>query len=106
MFHAKRCFISPPFLCTEFWCFIYSKEAIYAETQGWDVFQVLEPEDYGHGNEKLVKISLQIIKLFTYLLVFLLVLVSAVVAKACILFMTSNAVPGKKIKLCGETDST
>ncbi|XP_055339355.1 chitin synthase chs-2-like [Paramacrobiotus metropolitanus] len=81
-----------------------SKEGIYSETQGWDVFQVLEPEEDNHGNEKLIKIVVQVIKLFVYILIFLLVLTCAVVAKGCLLFIAGNMIPGKNVQLCGDVD--
>lgn len=62
------------------------------ETKGWDVFRDLPPKtDSGSmANQRCLDITVKILKVLAYLITFIIVLGSGVVAKGCLLFMTSQ----------------
>ncbi|XP_076243610.1 hyaluronan synthase-like protein kkv [Calliopsis andreniformis] len=72
------------------------------ETKGWDVFRNPPPKiDSGSmANQKCLEVTVQITKVIVYLVVFVIVLGSGVVAKGTILFMTSQLRADRKIAYC------
>ncbi|XP_057328109.1 chitin synthase chs-2 isoform X1 [Microplitis mediator] len=74
------------------------------ETKAWDVFRDPPPKiDSGSmANQKCLDATVQIIKVIVYLLVFIIVLVSGVVSKGTILFMTSQLKPDRVIVYCNK----
>lgn len=72
------------------------------ETKGWDVFRNPPPKtDSGSmANQKCLEGMVKVTKVFVYLLVFVIVLGSGVVAKGTILFMTSQLNQDRKILYC------
>jgi chitin synthase len=72
------------------------------ETQGWDVFRVLPPEaeSVSTANQQFLETTIKVIKVIVYLLTFIIVLTSGVIAKGSILFMTSQLRPDKNIPYC------
>ncbi|XP_020295800.1 uncharacterized protein LOC109860841 isoform X2 [Pseudomyrmex gracilis] len=74
------------------------------ETKGWDVFRNPPPKiDSGSmANQKCLERMVQVTKVVVYLLVFVIVLGSGVVAKGTILFMTSQLRQGRKMLFCNK----
>ncbi|KAK2583486.1 hypothetical protein KPH14_009451 [Odynerus spinipes] len=74
------------------------------ETKGWDVFRNPPPKiDSGSmANQKCLERTVQMTKFCVYLLVFIIVLVSGVVAKGTIFFMTSQLRSDHKILFCNK----
>ncbi|XP_048509220.1 chitin synthase chs-2 isoform X4 [Athalia rosae] len=74
------------------------------ETKGWDVFRNPPPKiDSGSmTNQKCLEVTVQITKVFVYLLVFVIVLGSGVIAKGTILLMTSQLRADKTILYCNK----
>ncbi|XP_017793316.1 PREDICTED: uncharacterized protein LOC108575110 isoform X2 [Habropoda laboriosa] len=72
------------------------------ETKGWDVFRNPPPKiDSGSmANQRCLEVTVQITKVIVYLLVFVIVLGSGVVAKGTILFMTSQLKSDRRIIYC------
>ncbi|XP_011866715.1 PREDICTED: uncharacterized protein LOC105561386 isoform X3 [Vollenhovia emeryi] len=74
------------------------------ETKGWDVFRnpPMKTDSYSSStaNQKCMERMVQVIKVFVYLFVFVIVLGSGVVAKGTILFMTSQLRQDRKILYC------
>ncbi|XP_043525699.1 chitin synthase chs-2 isoform X4 [Frieseomelitta varia] len=72
------------------------------ETKGWDVFRNPPPKiDSGSmANQRCLEVTVQITKMIVYLLVFVIVLGSGVVAKGTILFMTSQLRANRTIVYC------
>ncbi|KAL0119832.1 hypothetical protein PUN28_007929 [Cardiocondyla obscurior] len=74
------------------------------ETKGWDVFRnppmKIDSNSGSMANQKCLERMVQIIKVIVYLLVFVIVLGSGVVAKGTILFMTSQLRKDRKIFYC------
>ncbi|XP_051174656.1 chitin synthase chs-2-like isoform X2 [Leptopilina boulardi] len=72
------------------------------ETKAWDVFRDPPPKiDSGSmANQRCAEVTVQITKVIVYLLVFVIVLGSGVVAKGTILFMTSQLKAGREIVYC------
>ena len=72
------------------------------ETKGWDVFRNPPPKiDSGSmANQRCLEATVQITKVVVYLLVFVIVLGSGVVAKGTILFMTSQLRADRTIVHC------
>ncbi|XP_017763944.1 PREDICTED: uncharacterized protein LOC108553522 isoform X2 [Eufriesea mexicana] len=72
------------------------------ETKGWDVFRNPPPKiDSGSmANQRCLEVTVQITKMVVYLLVFVIVLGSGVVAKGTILFMTSQLKANRTINYC------
>ncbi|EZA54859.1 Chitin synthase [Ooceraea biroi] len=74
------------------------------ETKGWDVFRN-PPSKIDSGsmaNQKCLERMIQVTKVFVYLLVFVIVLGSGVLAKGTILFMTSQLRHSKKVDYCNK----
>ncbi|XP_024224435.1 chitin synthase chs-2 isoform X2 [Bombus vosnesenskii] len=74
------------------------------ETKGWDVFRNPPPKiDSGSmANQRCLEMTVQITKVIVYLLVFVIVLGSGVVAKGTILFMTSQLRANRTIAYCNK----
>ncbi|KAK1135613.1 hypothetical protein K0M31_000202 [Melipona bicolor] len=72
------------------------------ETKGWDVFRNPPPKiDSGSmANQRCLEVTVQITKMIVYMLVFVIVLGSGVVAKGTILFMTSQLRANRTIVYC------
>ncbi|XP_015436529.1 PREDICTED: uncharacterized protein LOC107191901 [Dufourea novaeangliae] len=72
------------------------------ETKGWDVFRNPPPKiDSGSmANQRCLEVTVQVTKVIVYLLVFVIVLGSGVVAKGTILFMTSQLRADRAIVYC------
>ncbi|XP_058798474.1 chitin synthase chs-2 [Phymastichus coffea] len=72
------------------------------ETKGWDVFRDPPPKnDSGSmADQRCLEITTQITKAVAYLLVFVIVLTSGVIAKGTILFMTSQLKADRNIAYC------
>ncbi|XP_062565710.1 chitin synthase chs-2 isoform X3 [Armigeres subalbatus] len=72
------------------------------ETKGWDVFR--DPpikEDTGSmADQACLELTIKILKIFAYLLTFVIVLTGGVVAKGCVLFMSSQLKRNRKITYC------
>ncbi|XP_015191639.1 PREDICTED: uncharacterized protein LOC107074595 isoform X2 [Polistes dominula] len=74
------------------------------ETKEWDVFRNPPPKiDSGSmANQKCLERTVQLTKVFIYLLVFIIVLVSGVISKGTIFFMTSQLRSDRKILYCNK----
>ncbi|XP_076762627.1 hyaluronan synthase-like protein kkv isoform X3 [Xylocopa sonorina] len=74
------------------------------ETKGWDVFRNPPPKiDSGSmANQRCLEVTVQVTKVIVYLLVFIIVLGSGVVAKGTILFMTSQLRANRTIPYCNK----
>ncbi|XP_012526631.1 chitin synthase chs-2 [Monomorium pharaonis] len=74
------------------------------ETKGWDVFRnppmKIDSNSGSMANQKCLERMVQVIKVLVYLLVFVIVLGSGVVAKGTILFMTSQLRQDRRILYC------
>ncbi|CAH1115687.1 unnamed protein product [Psylliodes chrysocephalus] len=74
------------------------------ETKGWDVFRDPPTKEISGSmaNQKCLEISVKILKVFAYLITFLIVLGSGVIAKGTLLFMTSQLRVDKVIQYCNK----
>ncbi|XP_014616657.1 PREDICTED: uncharacterized protein LOC106793893 [Polistes canadensis] len=74
------------------------------ETKEWDVFRNPPPKiDSGSmANQKCLERTVQLTKVFIYLLVFIIVLVSGVISKGTIFFMTSQLRSDRRILYCNK----
>ena len=74
------------------------------ETKAWDVFRDPPPKiDSGSmANQRCAEVTVQITKVIVYLLVFIIVLGSGVIAKGTILFMTSQLRADRAIVYCNQ----
>lgn len=74
------------------------------ETKGWDVFRDPPPKiDSGSmANQRCLEVTVQILKLLVYLVVFVIVLGSGVIAKVTVLFMTSQLKADKVVPYCNK----
>lgn len=72
------------------------------ETKGWDVFRNPPPKiDSGSmANQRCLEMTVQVTKVIVYLVVFVIVIGSGVVAKGTILFMTSQLRSDRTIVYC------
>lgn len=72
------------------------------ETKGWDVFRNPPPKiDSGSmANQRCLEMTVQVTKVIVYLVVFVIVIGSGVVAKGTILFMTSQLRSDRAIVYC------
>ena len=71
--------------------------------KGWDVFRSLPPEqDSGSEaiNQKCLGIIIRILKIFTYVLCFVMILAGCVISKGTLFFMTSQIRPQKTTLYC------
>lgn len=74
------------------------------ETKEWDVFRDPPPKiDSGSmANQKCLERTVQLTKFFVYLIVFVIVLVSGVVSKGTIFFMTSQLRSDHRVPYCNK----
>lgn len=72
------------------------------ETKGWDVFRDLPPraESGSMANQRCLDITVRVLKVMAYLITFVIVLGSGVVAKGCLLFMTSQLRAERLVPYC------
>ncbi|XP_034230764.1 chitin synthase chs-2 isoform X3 [Thrips palmi] len=72
------------------------------ETKGWDVFRDLPPKaDSGSmADQRFLDLTIKITKVLAYLITFVIVLTSGVVAKGCLLFMTSHLRANRIVPHC------
>lgn len=62
----------------------------------------LKVESGSMANQACLDVSVKILKVFAYLLTFVIVLGGGVISKGCILFMTSQLRPDRKLPYCNE----
>lgn len=74
------------------------------ETKGWDVFRdpPIKEESGSMANQKCLEITVKILKVVAYLVTFVIVLVSGVISKGTILFMTSQLKADKIVHYCNK----
>ncbi|XP_014282325.1 chitin synthase chs-2 isoform X2 [Halyomorpha halys] len=74
------------------------------ETKGWDVFRVLPPKtDSGSmENQACLEFTVKILKIIAYLVTFTIVLISGVMAKLSVLFITSQLRPDRVVSYCNK----
>ncbi|XP_055676574.1 chitin synthase chs-2 isoform X1 [Lutzomyia longipalpis] len=72
------------------------------ETKGWDVFRdpPVKVDSGSMANQACMDITVKILKVIAYLLTFIIVLGGGVIAKGCVLFMTSQLKRDRKIPYC------
>lgn len=82
--------------------FIYFSQRTVQETKGWDVFREFPPkQDSGSmETQKCLDFTVRLCKVTAYLVVFVAVLSSGVVAKGTTLFMTSQLKKDRRIAYC------
>nr|AYU65264.1 chitin synthase A isoform 1 [Atta sexdens] len=82
----------------------YGSQRTIVETKGWDVFRnppmKTDSNSGSMANQKCLERMVQVIKVTVYLLVFIIVLGSGVIAKGTILFMTSQLRQDRKMLYC------
>ncbi|XP_037814356.1 chitin synthase chs-2 isoform X2 [Lucilia sericata] len=74
------------------------------ETKGWDVFRdpPIKIETGSTANQECLELTVKILKIFAYIFTFIIVLLGGVVAKGCVLFMTSQIRKDKRIEYCNK----
>lgn len=74
------------------------------ETKGWDVFRdpPVKIESGSTANQACLELTVKILKVFAYLITFIIVLAGGVVSKGCVLFMTSQLRNDRKIPYCNK----
>lgn len=74
------------------------------ETKGWDVFRdpPIKIETGSTANQECLELTVKILKIFAYIFTFIIVLAGGVVAKGCVLFMTSQLRKDKKLEYCNK----
>ena len=73
-------------------------------TKGWDVFVAPPPEDEDETlSSKWIEKILRMLKLFTYIITFLIVLFCAVLSKSIVLFMTSMVRSNRTVSVCAQS---
>lgn len=74
------------------------------ETKGWDVFRdpPLKVDSGSMANQACLNVSVKILKVFAYLLTFVLVLGGGVISKGCVLFMTAHLRRDRKLQYCNK----
>ncbi|XP_047357161.1 chitin synthase chs-2 isoform X6 [Vespa velutina] len=82
----------------------YTDRRPVEETKEWDVFRDPPPKiDSGSmANQKCLERTVQLTKFFVYLIVFVIVLVSGVISKGTIFFMTSQLRSDHRIPYCNK----
>nr|ADR73029.1 chitin synthase [Laodelphax striatellus] len=75
-----------------------------SETKGWDVFRDLPPKQDSGSMESQVclEFTVKILKVIAYLVTFVIVLCSGVIAKGTIFFMTSQLRPDRVLPYCNK----
>lgn len=81
--------------------FFFSQRTVL-ETKGWDVFQdpPIKHDSGSMANQECLQITVKITKALAYLITFVIVLVSGVVSKGTLLFMTSQVNPDQVLPYC------
>lgn len=75
-----------------------------SDIRGWDVFRTAPHALEGtQRHSACIDVCLQILKSVVHVITFLLVLITAVVSKSAVLFMTSQLEPEKKVSSCKKT---
>lgn len=74
------------------------------ETKGWDVFRdpPIKVDSGSMANQACMEITAKILKIIAYILTFVCVLMGGVIAKGCVLFMSSQLKRDKKIQYCNK----
>nr|NP_001296068.1 uncharacterized LOC105380296 [Plutella xylostella]API61825.1 chitin synthase 1 [Plutella xylostella]API61826.1 chitin synthase 1 [Plutella xylostella]BAF47974.1 chitin synthase 1 [Plutella xylostella] len=74
------------------------------ETKGWDVFREIPPkQDSGSmESQRCLEITVRIMKILAYLVTFVVVLGSGVLAKGSVLFMTSQLKKDRRLAYCNK----
>ncbi|XP_030374774.1 chitin synthase chs-2 isoform X1 [Scaptodrosophila lebanonensis] len=74
------------------------------ETKGWDVFRdpPIKIETGSTANQECLELTIKILKIFAYIFTFIIVLTGGVIAKGCVLFMTSQIRKDRKIEYCNK----
>ncbi|XP_059060463.1 chitin synthase chs-2 isoform X1 [Achroia grisella] len=74
------------------------------ETKGWDVFREFPPkQDSGSmESQKCLEFTVRMLKVMAYLVTFIVVLGSGVIAKGTVLFMTSQLKKDRRITFCNK----
>ncbi|GAB0097474.1 Chitin synthase [Sergentomyia squamirostris] len=72
------------------------------ETKGWDVFRdpPVKVDSGSMANQACMDLTVKILKVIAYLLTFIIVLGGGVIAKGCVLFMTSQLKRDRQIPYC------
>lgn len=72
------------------------------ETKGWDVFRdpPLKIESGSMANQACLDLSVKILKVFAYLITFVIVLGGGVISKGCVLFMSAQLRRDRKLPYC------
>ncbi|XP_028030344.1 chitin synthase chs-2 isoform X3 [Bombyx mandarina] len=74
------------------------------ETKGWDVFREFPPkqDSVSMETQKCLEFTVRMLKVVAYLVTFIVVLGSGVIAKGTILFMTSQIRKDKRLEFCNK----
>ncbi|XP_034664927.1 chitin synthase chs-2 isoform X2 [Drosophila subobscura] len=74
------------------------------ETKGWDVFRdpPIKIETGSTANQECLELTIKILKIFAYIITFIIVLSGGVIAKGTMLFMTSQVRKDKKMEYCNK----
>ncbi|XP_021206755.2 chitin synthase chs-2 isoform X2 [Bombyx mandarina] len=85
------------------YCSIYSQRTVQ-ETKGWDVFREFPPkqDSVSMETQKCLEFTVRMLKVVAYLVTFIVVLGSGVIAKGTILFMTSQIRKDKRLEFCNK----
>lgn len=81
----------------------YSQRTVH-ETKGWDVFRdpPLKIDSGSMESQACLNVSVKVLKVFAYLITFVIVLAGGVISKGCVLFMTSQLRRDRKIQYCNK----
>lgn len=79
----------------------YSQRTVQ-ETKGWDVFREFPPkqDSISMETQKWLEFTVRMLKVLAYLVTFVVVLGSGVVAKGTMLFMTSQLKKDRRLEYC------
>ncbi|KAG6465776.1 hypothetical protein O3G_MSEX015383, partial [Manduca sexta] len=85
------------------YCSIYSQRTVQ-ETKGWDVFREFPPkqDSISMETQKWLEFTVRMLKVMAYLVVFVVVLGSGVLAKGTMLFMTSQLKKDRRLEYCNK----
>lgn len=83
-------------------CFFVFSQRTVQETKGWDVFREFPPkQDSGSmESQKCLDFTVRLLKVAAYIIVFIVVLGSGVIAKGTTLFMTSQLKKDRRLAYC------
>lgn len=87
--------------CLLFFLLKFSQRTVQ-ETKGWDVFRdpPLKIESGSMANQKCLDLSVKILKVFAYLITFVIVLGGGVISKGCVLFMSAQLRRDRRLPYC------